>query len=344
MFHKIPAAFLTLILTLIPLSGFAGENLVLYTSVKEPLIGNLMRAFQNKYPSIAVNYQISGSIGISERIMEEYKAGDIKADLVWTSALHRFYAMEKQGLFEPYLSPAAPETFNALRGSQGYFSPTRFITLAIAYNTDLVKEAPQEWSDIFDPEFYNAFGVADPAISGTSFAALSLLVNRFGWDFVERFAANLSHVSADAETVVDETARGKLKACLAATYIVRERISKGAPLALAYPPEMLLLPTPIAIFAQSPNLDAAKQLVDFLLSREAQTIIAMEGSLPVRLDVTTPAHYNLPSPQEALSRAILGDYIAFAERRVEILTKFAEIMRRRGQTSKVEFNARHLTR
>ncbi|WP_419074058.1 extracellular solute-binding protein [Phascolarctobacterium succinatutens] len=46
-----------------------------------------------------------------------------------------------------------------------------------------------------------------------------------------------------------------------------------------------VVPSPVAIFKGTPKLDAAKKFVDYLLSKEAQTLVAKQGTIPVREDV-----------------------------------------------------------
>jgi iron(III) transport system substrate-binding protein len=331
MFRKIrvsllAAAALLVLVFVLSVSPSPAEELVLYTSVKEPLIGMLVQTFQSINPSVTIRYHVDGSLKSAERILAEHAAGLPVPDVIWSSALHNFYTMGELHLFERHVSPHAPEIVNFLPGAEEFFSATRFVTMPIVYNTELVKDPPQEWSDIFSPELQGAFCIADPSESGTAFAAVSLLVNRFGWDFMDQMGKNAGQVCIDAGNAVGKTARGEIKACLAPDYIARNSIKKGAPLALAYPPEMLIVPTPLAILKDSRNMEAAKQLADFILSREAQKIIAAEGSMPARMDVDPPEEYGLPRLQEAFSRAILGDYLDFAEHRDETLAKFAAVM------------------
>ena len=126
--------------------------------------------------------------------------------------------------------------------------------------------------------------------------------------------------------VIDDTASGELVASLAVDYIINDKIKKGAPMALAYPPEMLVVPSPVAIIKNTPNLGPAKKFVDFLLSKEAQTVIAGEGTLPVRTDVAIPAAFNMPSPAEAMKRAIPIDYQSLMAKKEANVKRFNEIM------------------
>jgi len=117
-------------------------------------------------------------------------------------------------------------------------------------------------------------------------------------------------------------------ASLAVDYITLDKVDKGATIALVYPPEMLVIPSPIAIFKGSPNVEAAKKFVDFLLSKEGQTIVANEGTLPVRTDVKTPERYKLPSADEAIKRSIKADYPKMMADKEATIKKFTEIMQK----------------
>lgn len=73
-------------------------------------------------------------------------------------------------------------------------------------------------------------------------------------------------------------------------------------------------------------MDAAKKFVDYLLSAEAQKLIAEEGTLSVRADVKTPAKYKLPDPADALTRSIKIDYIKMMDSKQDTIKKFTETL------------------
>ena len=98
---------------------------------------------------------------------------------------------------------------------------------------------------------------------------------------------------------------------------------------LVYPPEMLVIPSPVAIFKNSPNVDAAKKFVDFILSKEGQQIIVEDGTLPVRADVKVPDRYKqLPSVEDAMKRAMKIDYQAIMAEKEATIKKFTDIMQK----------------
>ena len=302
------------------------QKLIVYTSMKESLIGALVEGFNNVHPNVSVDYQSAGAGKLMAKLAAERESGKILADILWTSEVPDFYNMKIEGLLEQYTSPAFPEVLNPFDDFDGYFTAIRLGTLGIAYNTRLIKEAPKEWADLTQPQFKNAFGIANPALSGTAYMSIALLQKEFGWEFFENLKKNGARMGKGSGQVIDDTASGELVASLAVDYITNDKIGKGAHLALVYPPEILMAPSPAAIIKGTPNLEAAKKFVDFLLSREAQVIIAGEGTLPVRTDVEIPAQFNLPHPDEALQRAIKINYLEIMASKEDTIKKFTNIM------------------
>ncbi len=304
----------------------AAEKFILYTSMKESLIGKLRDGFLKKNPGITMDYQSAGAGKLMAKIAAERESGKILADVLWTSEVPDFYSMKKEGLLEQYVSPSSKEILNPFKDFDGSFTPARLGTLGIAYNTRIIKKAPAAWKDLFQKEYKGAFGIANPALSGTAYMSVALLARQFGWEYFEKLRANGAKIGKGSGQVVDDTASGELAGSLAVDYITNDKIDKGATLALAYPPEMLVVPSPVAIIKGTPNISSAKKFVDYLLSKEAQTIIAAEGTLPVRTDVELPAKFKLPKAGDAVKRAIPIDYMELMAQKETMIKKFMDIM------------------
>lgn len=309
-------------------AGFAGaaSKLIVYTSMKESLIGQLRETFIKQNPGLDMDYQSAGAGKLMAKIAAERESGKILADVLWTSEVPDFYQLRQQGILEKYVSPETKHTVNPLADFDGSFTPARIGTLGIAYNTRFVKEPPKSWQDLFKPAFKGAFGIANPGLSGTAYVSVAMLEKAFGWEYFQKLRANGAKMGKGSGQVVDDTASGDLVASLAVDYITNDKIEKGATLALVYPPEVLAIPSPVAIFKGTPNLEAAKKFVDFLLSKPGQEIIVQEGTLPVRSDVVVPAKFGLPSPDDAVKRAIKVDYLKMIAEKEATIKKFTEIM------------------
>ncbi len=309
-------------------SAFAQQKLYVYTSMKESMISEIKTSFAKKHPDIKLDYQSAGAGKLMAKIAAERESGKILADVLWTSEIPDFYQLKSQGLLLPFIPTESKALLNPLPDYDGSFTAVRLGTLGIAYNTRHIKEPPKTWDDIKKPAFKGAFGIANPALSGTAYMSVAVLSKAFGWGYFEALRGNGAKMGKGSGQVVDDTASGDLVASLAVDYITLDKIDKGATLALVFPPEMLVIPSPIAIFKTSPNIEAAKKFVDFMLSKEGQTIVANEGTLPVRADVTVPERFKLPPVQDAIKRAMKIDYQQLMADKEANIKKFTDVMQK----------------
>jgi len=324
----IASVVMAAVLGIVSFGACAQQKVFVYTSMKESMVGDLKTAFAKKHPDIKLDYQSAGAGKLMAKIAAERQSGKILADVLWTSEVPDFYQMKAQSLLLPYIPADSKLLLNPLPDYDGSFTAVRLGTLGIAYNTRMVKEAPRNWADLQKPAFKGAYGIANPALSGTAYMSVAVLSKAFGWPYFEALRANGAKMGKGSGQVVDDTASGDLLASLAVDYITLDKIDKGATLALVYPPEMLVIPSPIAIFRGSPNVDAAKKFVDFVLSKEGQTIIANEGTLPVRTDVRVPERFKLPPVDEAMKRAMKIDYQQIMAEKEATIKKFTDIMQK----------------
>lgn len=302
------------------------DQLMVYTSMKEVIIGEIRDAFVKKYPNIEFDYYSAGAGKLMAKLATERQAGRIAADVLWTSEIPDFYQLKSQGVLEKYISPEALAIVSPVKDPDGYFTPARLGTLGIAYNTNKIKTPPKTWADLLKPEYKDGFGIANPAISGTAMVSVAMIADNLGWEYVQKLRANGAKMGQGSGQVVDDTAIGDLKACIGVDYITISKIQDGATLGFAYLDKMLVIPSPVALLKGSPNLETAKKFVDFLLSKDGQSIIASSFTLPIRKDVPIPSGVGLVSPEEAVRRAMPLDYQKVLNEKEAIIERFTTIM------------------
>lgn len=326
--------FLMMLLSLIFTGcGTTGKNtsdgsnkLVIYTSMKDSLIGGIVEGFKKEHPDIEVEYKTAGAGKLMEQIANERRNGKILADIIWTSEVPDFYQMKEEGLLEKYSPKALKEILNPFNDYDGFFTAARLGTLGIVVNTDKVKTPPVAWENLASQEAYkDVFGIADPKKSGTAFMSIALLKKQFGWGYIERLHRNGTVKCEGSKQVIEQTVNGNLSACIGVDYIAANYIDNGAHVIMIYPKEMIVVPSPVAIFKNSDNLSEAKIFVEYMLGKEAQQKIADAGSIPIRSDVTMSEKYHLPSPTEALKMGIKIDYLDILQHKEEIKKKFSEL-------------------
>jgi len=306
----------------------SANKLVIYTSMKESLIGGIVEGFKAKYPDIDVDWQSAGAGKIMAKLEAERQSGHLMADIIWTSEVPDFYQMKNDGLLEQYQPAGFEELLNPFDDYDGSFTAARLGTLGIVININKIQTDPTNWETIAtDPLYKNSFGIADPALSGTAFMSIALLEKQFGWDYIVRLHDNGATKSKGSGRVVDDTADGVLNACLGVDYITAGKIDKGSPLKMVYPNELLMVPSPVAIFKDADHKDNAKKFVDYLLTQEAQQKVADAGTVPVRRDVTMPERYNLPSPEDAIQNGIKVNYSDVLANKDETVKKFSNLFK-----------------
>ena len=181
----------------------AGEKLMVYTSMKESLIGSLRDAFVKKHPDIAFDYYSAGAGKLMAKIAAERQSGKMTVDVLWHSEVPDFYKLKQDGLLEKYVSPEAKYMKSPVTDPDSYFTPARLATLGIAYNTKKVTNPPKGWNDLLDPRFKGGFGIANPAISGTAFVSVAMMVNTMGGNTLrnwQRTAPSWDRVQARSST------------------------------------------------------------------------------------------------------------------------------------------------
>ena len=192
----------------------SGNKLIVYTSMKENLIRGIVDGFKKANPGIEVDYQSAGAGKLMAKIAAERQSGKILADVIWTSEVPDFYKMREEGILEKYQSPVRKECVNPFDDYDGSFHAARLGTLGIIINTDKIKNPPTQWSDLLKPEYNGKFGIANPALSGTSYMSVALLAKQFGWGYFNQLKANGARIGKGSGQVIDDTASGELYASL----------------------------------------------------------------------------------------------------------------------------------
>jgi len=303
------------------------QNLVIYTSMKEAMITALVDDFIKNHPDIPVEYRIDGAGSLMARIETERANGRIEADIIWTSEIPDFYYMKDEGLLLQYRPAGTDGIYDPLGNTAGHFLSARLGTMGIAYNTDMIETPPSSWRELSGPAYKDNFAIADPSTSGTAMMSAALLLEEFGEQFFRDLKANGAVVGAGSSQVVNAVAAGELAACLSVDYIAFDLIASGAPIGLAYPDEMLVIPSPLAIFKDSTDIEAAKAFADYMFTPEAQRIIAGIGTLPILEGVEMSGEFNIPPVAEALERAIIADHLKISGMKDDIIALFLSVMR-----------------
>ncbi|MGQ9908689.1 MAG: ABC transporter substrate-binding protein [Candidatus Flexifilum sp.] len=286
---------LLLVLVGVPFVSMAQDapsgTISLYTSESEAQVNEMVALFNETYPDVTVNIFRAGSGEVLARLQAEREAGAIGADLLWFADIDYFSTLAEDGLLVEYIPAGTEEVDDMFTYENGLYHEVRLIFNVVAYNTELVEQAPTGWADMLDPAYMGRVTMPSALISGAAFNQFGTFMNReeFGIDFYNGLNANGIVVERANGAVAEKIASGEYAIGQLVDFMARNAAAQGSPVAYVYPVEgAMLVPTPIGIFNTTQNLPAAQAFIDFLYSEAAQNLFVAQNYIPVVPGIELP--------------------------------------------------------
>ncbi len=255
-----------------------------YTSVDLPLAEKVAKAFEAKYPGIAVRTERTGAERVFTRIAQERSSNIHACDVVQSSDAAHFVVWKREGILAPYVPEDVAKHFPPEhKDPDGLFASYRVFLCVMARNTDLVKaeDAPKGFRDLLDPKWAGKIVKAHPGYSGTILTATFQTARDLGWDYYEKLAKQRVMQVQSASDPPKKLALGE-RAIMAdgIEYGVFQAKESGKPVDVIYPVEgSPLIIGPNAVMKSAPNPNAARLLQNFMLSGECQQFNVDLGGL-----------------------------------------------------------------
>ena len=134
---------------------------------------------------ITVNY-VRMSTGEALARLEAEKENP-QFDIMWGGPIDTYIAGKNEGMFEQYESPNTKNLLDQEKylDSDNYWAGIYVGSLGFATNEEFLAanpglEAPTSWDDLLKPEFQDQLLVAHPSTSGTSYTAMSTVLQLMG--------------------------------------------------------------------------------------------------------------------------------------------------------------------
>lgn len=198
---------------------------------------------------------------------------------------------EAEGLLLPYQPssdfPLPPDAHSPTWGWTGWAKGV----IGLAVNTDFLKahnlSPPQSYADLLRPEYTGKISLAYPHTSGTASTILFSLVRLMGeesaFDYIKQLDRQVHHYNKSGAACITQAGLGEVAVCIAFAQDIRSTgIDQGYPLTLAYPREGAgYLVEAVSLVKGGNDLPRARRLIDWLLSREAQELLAQWHLIPL---------------------------------------------------------------
>ena len=301
-------------------------KLVIYTGVERAAAQVLVNAFKSKYPFIAAETVRASSSKLATRLDAEIEANRVGGDVIEFSLLYLTTSLQRRGELLQYDSPEHA-TYPREYSAPGYWAASGVSNIIILVNTRKVDEAniPQSWWDLAKPFWKDKLTIDNLEVSGTGYNWLTAIVNdaSLGWRFIEALGKNRPGIERGHAGMAQKVAAGEYAGAAEMSDFHLKNLRDAAaavPLRGVWPSEGVPSePWTSAILKRAPHPNAARLFLDFLLSREGQSLyVQTMGWVSARPDVAPPEFREMPqgvktlesnlSPDEALQ--VREQYVA----------------------------------
>jgi len=252
-----------------------------YSALELNVAERLGKAFEAKYPGIAVRVERSGAERIYQRIAQEQGSGINAVDVANSTDPAHYLDWKSKDWLAAYLPDDVAKHFPADQiDPDGMYATSCGWIETIGFNTNLVKpdDAPKSYADLLDPKWQGKIVKAHPGYSGAIMTATFVLSRELGWQFFEKLAQQKVLQVQSAADPPKKLLLGE-RAIMADgnDYNLLLLKDQGKPVEAVYAGEgSPLIIVPSGVFRNAPNPNAARLFQSFFFSVEGQQMLVDE--------------------------------------------------------------------
>lgn len=300
-------------------------ELVVYTALDEEFSDPILNDFAQQHNlNVAPKYdtEATKTVGLANAILAEKDRP--RCDVFWNNEILNTLRLQQAGLLDVYVSPQA-ERFPAMyRSADGQWYGFAGRARVLIVNTELVPNEtdwPRSIHDLAAAKWRGRCAIAKP-LFGTTATHAACLFAAWGDEQAQAYFQSLLdnevQVLAGNKQVATGVAQGQIAFGLTDTDDAIIEVEKGAPVAIVYPDQgdeglgTLFIPNTLAIVRGCPHPEAARQLVDHLLTPEIEQRLAEGRSAQIPLGEGVEAQVRVETPLTV--KAMQVDFEAAAQR------------------------------
>jgi iron(III) transport system substrate-binding protein len=306
-------------------SESTSQTIVLYTSIDKQVLPPIIEEFEKR---TGIKVQVRGDVegnktaGLVERLRAE--KDNPQCDVYWGNEIFHTINLASEGLLIPYQSPAAAEVPDLYKAPNHLWASVglraRVLVVHDADPTPDIKSV----LDLAKPEYKGKVAIGRPAL-GTIAGHVASLWTVLGEEktraYFQSLRENEIKLLGGNGPVSDQVGAGALIAGLTDNDDVTNTQRENGKAIAVYPDQdtfgTLLIPTTVALVKGARNEAAAKQLIDYLLSKEVEQKM---------LDVQFLA-FSVRTPPESMNvKAMNIDYTQTAKRMPQVVRETINIL------------------
>ena len=278
-------------------------ELVIYTSMYPFVIDMMDKAIQAEFPNLTPG--VDGSFffyaGTSKLITKIYgEMGDkrdqpLDCDMFMVAEPAFSLELKDYGYLHSFQIENADNLLRFPYDPEGYWYPVRVCNMVLACNPEMEAQwaakgvnVPKTFKDFaYDPSLKGYISMSDPLTSGTAYAAVCSLLDKYGEEYFDKLNAN-KVMRESGSTAIAKLQSGECAAIMILEESVLKYIddeaqngNEVANIKVIYPEDgVILIPSTVMIVAEeyskNVNTEAAEAVARWLLTEDAQKLI-MQG-------------------------------------------------------------------
>mgnify|MGYP000103174502 CR=1 FL=1 len=309
-------------------SANAATELTVYTALEADQLKSYASGFESANPDVKIRWVRDSTGIITARLLAEKE--NPQADAILGVAATSLLVLKDQQMLQPY----KPQGVEALSGqfvdkdaTPSWVGMNAWVA-SICYNRIEAEKhdlpMPTSWKDLTKPVYQGHVVMPNPNSSGTGYLDVTSWLQTFGeeqgWAFMDDLHQNIDRYTHSGSKPCKMAASGETPIGISFAYRGAKLISQGAPVDLAFPSEGLGWDMEAAAIVKGTSkLEAAQKLMDWAVTREANTLYNDNFAVVAMPGVAKPVeHY----PADIADRMIDNDFEWAALNRERILKEW----------------------
>ncbi len=280
-------------------------ELTLYTSIAEKDIPPLIKPFEEKY-GIKVKIWRAGTDKVLQRTLTEAQAGRHDVDAIHISA-PEMEALSQEKVLQPVKSPLFGQLLPKAVPEHREWAATMLTVFVQAYNTDRIKkeDLPQSFEDLKDPKWKGKLGIETEDFDWFAAVVTALGEEKGVQLFRDIVANNGISVRKGHSLLTNMVVAGEVPLGLTVyNYMPEAAKKRGAPIDWFTLDPVVARANGVGIARNARHPNAALLFYDYMLSQDAQRILASMSYVPSNTQVESPLkgmELTLIDPEVSLS-------------------------------------------
>ena len=309
-------------------SVLAKTELTVYTAIEADDLKRYAAEFNKSNPDIEIKWVRDSTGIVTAKLLAE--KSNPHADVVWGLAATSLMLLKNEGMTVAYmpkggdkLDPKFIDTDNP-----PHWTGMDAWVAAICVNTIEAEKnglpTPTSWKDLTKPVYKGHVVMPNPNSSGTGFLDVASWLQMFGeedgWKFMDGLHQNIAWYTHSGSKPCRQAGAGETPIGVSFAYRGAKVKNKGAPIEIVIPSEGIGWDMEAtAIMKGTKKLDAARKLVDFTVSKEANV---MYNSVYAVIAYPGIAETVKNYPESAAAAMIDNDFEWVASNRMRILKEW----------------------